>query len=108
MSNYVAVVNVLIDTGSTDLWDMPPQGLTNFNDTGLSTTLRYGTGANFFTGDIGIGAFQLDGGEFAVPQQAYLQGTSEAGEAGALALPRAPSLLFLLFTPFLLTPSPLF
>ncbi|KAF8151149.1 hypothetical protein K438DRAFT_434583 [Mycena galopus ATCC 62051] len=48
---------------------MPPQGLTNFNDTGLSTTLRYGTGANFVTGDIGISAFQLDGGEFTVPQQ---------------------------------------
>ncbi|KAF8166803.1 aspartic peptidase domain-containing protein [Mycena galopus ATCC 62051] len=64
------VVNVLIDTGSTDLWVMPPQGLTNFNDTGLSTTLRYGTGANFVTGDIGIGAFQLNGGEFAVTEQA--------------------------------------
>ncbi|KAF8166813.1 aspartic peptidase domain-containing protein [Mycena galopus ATCC 62051] len=79
------VVNVLIDTGSTDLWVMPPQGLTNFNDTGLSTTLRYGTGANFVTGDIGIGAFQLNGGEFAVTEQAYLQGTSEAGEAADFA-----------------------
>ncbi|KAF8151153.1 hypothetical protein K438DRAFT_1988296 [Mycena galopus ATCC 62051] len=75
------VVNVLIDTGSTDLWVMPPQGLTNFNDTGLSMTLHYYTSANFVTGDIGVGAFQLNGGEFAVPQQAYLQGTSEAGEA---------------------------
>ncbi|KAF8186222.1 aspartic peptidase domain-containing protein [Mycena galopus ATCC 62051] len=60
---------------------MPPQGLTNFNDTGLSMTLRYGTGVNYVTGDIGIGAFQLDRGEFAVAQQAYLQGTSKAGEA---------------------------
>ncbi|KAJ7242152.1 aspartic peptidase domain-containing protein [Mycena haematopus] len=74
------VVNVLIDTGSTDLWVMPPGGLRSFNDTGLSTTLRYGDGSNFITGDIGIGAFELDGGQFAVPAQAYLQGVTEAGE----------------------------
>jgi hypothetical protein len=47
---------------------MPPGGLTGFNDTGLSTTLRYGDGTNFVTGDIGIGAFELDG-QFAVPAQ---------------------------------------
>ncbi|KAF8166779.1 hypothetical protein K438DRAFT_1984056 [Mycena galopus ATCC 62051] len=60
------VVNILINTGSTDLWVIPPQDLTNFNDTGLSRTLHYGTGANYVTDDIGIRAFQLDGGEFAV------------------------------------------
>ncbi|KAK7052765.1 Six-hairpin glycosidase [Favolaschia claudopus] len=36
------IVNVLIDTGSTDLWVMPPGGLKTFTDTGLSATLRYG------------------------------------------------------------------
>ncbi|KAJ6501336.1 hypothetical protein DFH09DRAFT_1102494 [Mycena vulgaris] len=36
-------------------------GLPSFNDTGLSTTVRYGDGSNFVSGDIGVGAFQLDG-----------------------------------------------
>ncbi|KAF7343527.1 Six-hairpin glycosidase [Mycena sanguinolenta] len=49
------VVNVLIDTGSSDLWVMP-------------------------LGDIGVGAFSLDGGQFAVSSQAYLFGQTEAGE----------------------------
>ncbi|KAJ7867210.1 aspartic peptidase domain-containing protein [Mycena olivaceomarginata] len=62
------VVNVLIDTGSTD----------------LCTTLRYGDGTNFVTGDIGIGAFELDG-QFAVPAQAYLFGKSQAGEEADFA-----------------------
>ncbi|KAJ7657204.1 aspartic peptidase domain-containing protein [Mycena polygramma] len=74
------VVNVLIDTGSTDLWVMPPGGLKTFTDTGLSTTLRYGDGSNFVTGDIGIGAFELGGGDFKIPAQAYVQGTTQAGE----------------------------
>ncbi|KAF7367156.1 Six-hairpin glycosidase [Mycena sanguinolenta] len=73
------VVPVLIDTGSTDLWVAPPQGLTNFNDTGLSTTVRYGDGSTFVSGDIGVGAFSLDG-QFTVPFQAYLNVASEAGE----------------------------
>ncbi|KAJ6484763.1 aspartic peptidase domain-containing protein [Mycena sanguinolenta] len=74
------VVNVLIDTGSSDLWVMPPAGLTNFNDTGLTTTLRYGDGSNFVKGDIGVGAFSLDGGQFAVASQAYVFGQTQAGE----------------------------
>ncbi|KAJ6471408.1 aspartic peptidase domain-containing protein [Mycena sanguinolenta] len=73
------VVTVLIDTGSTDLWVMPPQGLTNFDDTGLSTAVHYGDGSTFIQGDIGVGEFSLEGGQFTVPQQAYLYGTSEAG-----------------------------
>ncbi|KAF7367158.1 Six-hairpin glycosidase [Mycena sanguinolenta] len=72
------VVTVLIDTGSTDLWVMPPQRLANFNDTGLSTAVHYGDGSTFVEGEIGVGAFSLDGG-VTVPYQAYLYGTSEAG-----------------------------
>jgi len=64
---------------------MPPEGLKSFNDTGLSTTVRYGDGSNFVTGDIGVGAFELDGGQFAVPFQAYLQGTRQAGEEADFA-----------------------
>ncbi|KAJ7023592.1 aspartic peptidase domain-containing protein [Mycena alexandri] len=73
------VVNVLIDTGSTDLWVAPPAGLPSFNDTGLSTTIRYGTGANFVTGDIGVNQFELDS-QFTIPSQAFLFATSSAGE----------------------------
>ncbi|KAJ7154714.1 aspartic peptidase domain-containing protein [Mycena filopes] len=32
------VVNVALDTGSTDLWVMPPEGLPSFNDTKLNAT----------------------------------------------------------------------
>ncbi|KAF7367157.1 Six-hairpin glycosidase [Mycena sanguinolenta] len=73
------VVTVLIDTGSTDLWVMPPQGLANFNDTGLSTAIHYGDGSAFVEGEIGVGAFSLDGG-VTVPYQAYLNVASEAGQ----------------------------
>ncbi|KAJ7183420.1 aspartic peptidase domain-containing protein [Mycena filopes] len=72
------VVNVLIDTGSTDLWVAPPGGVAKFADTGLSTTIRYGTGANFVAGDIGVNEFQVDG--HTIPAQAYLFATSSAGE----------------------------
>ncbi|KAJ7036759.1 aspartic peptidase domain-containing protein [Mycena alexandri] len=77
-------VNVLIDTGSTDLWVAPPGGVPAFNDTGLSTTIRYGTGANFVTGDIGVNEFQLDG-QHTIPAQAFLSVTSSAGEESDFA-----------------------
>ncbi|KAJ6521071.1 hypothetical protein DFH09DRAFT_1098014 [Mycena vulgaris] len=38
----------------------PPNGLPSFNDTVLSITVRHGDGSNFVSGDIGVGAFQLD------------------------------------------------
>jgi hypothetical protein len=56
---------------------MPPGGLQNFNDTGLSTTLRYGDGSNFVAGDIGVGAFELDGDQFAIPFQGMWPSPSE-------------------------------
>ncbi|KAK7046867.1 Six-hairpin glycosidase [Favolaschia claudopus] len=65
------VVNVALDTGSTDLWVMPPEGLPSFNDTSLNATLRYGDGSDFVTGDIGVGKFEL-GTEIVIPQQAFL------------------------------------
>ncbi|KAJ7773231.1 aspartic peptidase domain-containing protein [Mycena metata] len=77
-------VNVLIDTGSTDLWVAPPGGVPAFNDTGLSTTIRYGTGANFVTGDVGVNEFQLDG-QYTIPAQAYLSVSSSAGEESDFA-----------------------
>ncbi|KAJ7255235.1 aspartic peptidase domain-containing protein [Mycena rebaudengoi] len=64
------VVNVALDTGSTDLWVMPPEGLTTFNDTGLNATLEYGDGSDFVIGDIGVGTFELN--QYSIPAQAFL------------------------------------
>ncbi|KAJ7033179.1 aspartic peptidase domain-containing protein [Mycena alexandri] len=64
------VVNVALDTGSTDLWVKPPEGLPSFNDTTLNATLRYGDGTDFVSGDIGVGAFVLD--QYTIPFQAFL------------------------------------
>ncbi|KAJ7698717.1 aspartic peptidase domain-containing protein [Mycena rosella] len=72
------VVNVALDTGSTDLWVMPPEGLPTFNDTLLNATLRYGDGSDFVTGDIGVGKFEL--GEYSIPFQAFLN-VEEAARA---------------------------
>ncbi|KAJ6491379.1 aspartic peptidase domain-containing protein [Mycena vitilis] len=72
------VVNVALDTGSTDLWVMPPEGLPSFNDTSLNATLRYGDGSDFVTGDIGVGEFKLD--QYTIPAQAFLN-VQEAASA---------------------------
>ncbi|CAK5272868.1 unnamed protein product [Mycena citricolor] len=64
------VVNVALDTGSTDLWVMPPEGVPKFNDTHLNATLRYGDGSDYVFGDIGVGQFQLN--QYTIPHQAYL------------------------------------
>ncbi|KAJ7716090.1 aspartic peptidase domain-containing protein [Mycena metata] len=64
------VVNVALDTGSTDLWVKPPEGLPSFNDTKLNATLRYGDGSDFVSGDIGVGKFELD--QYTIPFQAFL------------------------------------
>ncbi|KAJ6578613.1 aspartic peptidase domain-containing protein [Mycena sp. CBHHK59/15] len=64
------VVNVALDTGSTDLWVMPPEGLPTFNDTKLNATLRYGDGTDYVTGDVGVGKFEL--AQYTIPFQAFL------------------------------------
>ncbi|KAJ6469517.1 aspartic peptidase domain-containing protein [Mycena sanguinolenta] len=64
------VVNVALDTGSTDLWVMPPDNLPSFNDTHLNATIFYGDGSDFVAGDVGVGLFQLD--TYSIPLQAFL------------------------------------
>ncbi|KAJ7141632.1 aspartic peptidase domain-containing protein [Mycena filopes] len=78
------VVQVLIDTGSSDLWIQPPDGLPPFNDTGLSTSVHYGDGSAFVKGAIGVNAFQLEGQD-TVPFQAFLAVTSSAGQEADFA-----------------------
>ncbi|KAF7307770.1 Six-hairpin glycosidase [Mycena kentingensis (nom. inval.)] len=73
------VVNVALDTGSTDLWVMPPEGLPSFNDTGLNATLRYGDGTDFVRGDIGVGEFKLD--TYTIPFQGALHWAADAEDA---------------------------
>ncbi|KAJ7253669.1 aspartic peptidase domain-containing protein [Mycena haematopus] len=65
------VVNVALDTGSTDLWVMPPDNLPSFNDTHLNATITYGDGTDYVFGDIGVGVFQL-GSAYSIPFQAFL------------------------------------
>jgi len=72
------VVNVALDTGSTDLWVMPPDGLPSFNDTLLNATLRYGDGSDYVFGDIGVGKFQLN--TYSIPFQAFLN-VNDASDA---------------------------
>ncbi|KAF7334254.1 Six-hairpin glycosidase [Mycena sanguinolenta] len=64
------VVNVALDTGSTDLWVMPPDNLPSFNDTHLNATIFYGDGTDYVQGEVGVGVFQLD--TYSIPFQAFL------------------------------------
>ncbi|KAJ6535597.1 aspartic peptidase domain-containing protein [Mycena capillaripes] len=72
-------VSVFIDTGSSDLWIAPPEGISSFTDSGLSTKVSYGDGSAFVQGDIGIAIFQLEGAQFTIPSQAFLNVKSTQG-----------------------------
>ncbi|KAJ7222427.1 aspartic peptidase domain-containing protein [Mycena pura] len=86
-ANITIMVNVALDTGSTDLWVYPPEGLPHFNDTRLNATLRYGDGSDFVTGDIGVGEFQM--AQYTIP----FQGTLDL----YLIAPAADPLLYIAF-----------
>ncbi|PPQ86178.1 hypothetical protein CVT25_006921 [Psilocybe cyanescens] len=84
-------VQVALDTGSTDLWVIPPGGLGIFNDTGLSLDLLYGDGSYGTSGTIGIAPFQF--GSYHIERQAFLNaiessigGLQELGVYGLMGL----------------------
>ncbi|KAF8963536.1 aspartic peptidase domain-containing protein [Flammula alnicola] len=63
-------VQVALDTGSTDLWVIPPGGIGQFNDTGISLELLYGDGSYGTKGTIGVAPFTF--GPYKIDQQAFM------------------------------------
>ncbi|KAJ6596677.1 aspartic peptidase domain-containing protein [Mycena sp. CBHHK59/15] len=71
-------VNVLLDTGSTDMWVQPPGGIGSFNDTGANATIFYGDGSNFVNGNVGLAAVEIAGRQ--IPTQAFINVTNSVGQ----------------------------
>jgi len=67
-------VLVALDTGSTDLWVIPPGGLGQYNDTGIPLSLRYGDGSYGVDGTIGVAPFEF--GPYKIDRQALLNANS--------------------------------
>ncbi|KAF8064915.1 aspartic peptidase domain-containing protein [Lyophyllum atratum] len=63
-------VHVALDTGSTDLWVIPPGGIGQFNDTEIPLSLRYGDGSYGVKGTIGVSPFEF--GPYKIGKQAFL------------------------------------
>ncbi|KAJ6606065.1 aspartic peptidase domain-containing protein [Mycena vulgaris] len=72
-------VNVMLDTGSTDMWVAPPTGISGaFNNTGAFAEIAYGDGTNFVNGSVGLGPVEIAG--FTIPNQAFINVTNSVGE----------------------------
>ncbi|KAJ7237717.1 aspartic peptidase domain-containing protein [Mycena haematopus] len=72
-------VNVMLDTGSTDMWVAPPGGISGtFNNTGACAAIFYGDGSNFVNGSVGLGLVEIAG--FSIPNQAFINVTNSVGE----------------------------
>ncbi|KAF8062507.1 aspartic peptidase domain-containing protein [Lyophyllum atratum] len=73
-------VHVALDTGSTDLWVIPPGGVGQFNDTSIPLELLYGDGTYGVKGTIGVAPFEF--GPYKVEKQAFLN--AEESTIGAM------------------------
>ncbi|CAA7263719.1 unnamed protein product [Cyclocybe aegerita] len=85
------VVPVVLDTGSTDLWVIPPGGIGAFNGTGIPLELLYGDGTYGVSGTIGISPFSF--GTYSIARQAFMNartstilGMQELGVYGIFGL----------------------
>ncbi|KAK7024743.1 Six-hairpin glycosidase [Favolaschia claudopus] len=66
-------VNVILDTGSTDLWMNPGGGVGAFESTGVKKKISYGQGDSFVNGTIGLAEMTIAG--HTIPKQAFLNVT---------------------------------
>ncbi|KAJ7098339.1 hypothetical protein C8R44DRAFT_358800 [Mycena epipterygia] len=70
-------INDILDTGSTDMWVAPSDGIGSFEDTGVPTTLHFGDRSTFVQGSIGLSEVEIAG--FKIPVQAFLNVTQSSG-----------------------------
>ncbi|KAJ7151840.1 aspartic peptidase domain-containing protein [Mycena crocata] len=70
-------INVILDTGSTDLWLNPVGGVGPFENTGVTHQINYGEGATFINGTIGLGDIEIAGHR--IPRQAFINVTQNVG-----------------------------
>ncbi|KAF7298353.1 Six-hairpin glycosidase [Mycena kentingensis (nom. inval.)] len=78
-------VNVMLDTGSTDMWVAPPGGLSGKGKkTGAVAALYYGDGSNFVNGSVDLGSVEIAG--YTIADQAYINVLNSVGEESDRAL----------------------
>ncbi|KAJ7910089.1 aspartic peptidase domain-containing protein, partial [Mycena leptocephala] len=71
------IVNVTLDTGSTDLWLNPPDGVGAFDSTGVPKKISYGQGDVSINGTIGLAEISIAG--HTIPHQAFINVTQNIG-----------------------------
>ncbi|KAF7315007.1 Six-hairpin glycosidase [Mycena indigotica] len=76
---YIALVTIagqeyrtMLDTGSTDMWVMPPKGLKlgYYDDTGVYSQIYYGDGSDYVNGTVGFAKVEVAG--HTIPSQAFI------------------------------------
>ncbi|KAJ7186624.1 aspartic peptidase domain-containing protein [Mycena filopes] len=71
-------INVTLDTGSTDMWLNPYQGVGTFEDTGVWHKISYADGTPYINGTIGLVEVSIAG--HTIPRQAFINVTDNVGE----------------------------
>ncbi|KAJ7039437.1 aspartic peptidase domain-containing protein [Mycena alexandri] len=71
------ILNVILDTGSTDLWLNPYDGVGSFESTGVMKKLAYGQGDSFINGTVGLVEMSIAG--HTIPRQAFINVTKIVG-----------------------------
>ncbi|KAF7315008.1 Six-hairpin glycosidase [Mycena indigotica] len=72
-------VNAILDTGSTDMWVAPPNGLKDqVDETGAFATIFYGDGSAFVNGSVELGDVEIAGNS--IPHQAFINVLNSVGQ----------------------------